>query len=451
MGTIFKAYDIRGIYPEQLDEQTIHRIGKAYADILIDELAKDDISIVVGQDMRTSSPDLAASIIRGITEQGVDVVDIGLASTPTFYYAVTNLGLDGGMQVSASHNPKEYNGVKIVGRKALPVGYDSGIELIEHKVQNNEFKPASQKGNVTRREGILESEIEFSLQHADLAKIGPLKVVADPANAMGAPYLAGLFKRLPGELIQMNFDLDGTFPVHEADPFKDENIRDLKKRVLEEKADLGIATDGDGDRIFFIDEKGQLVEPAILRGLMAKIVLREHPGATICYDIRPGKITRDMIVENGGQPSVTKVGHTLIKAQAIKEKAAFAGESSGHFFFNTEIGMFEMPMIVMLKLFEEICTSGKKLSEIVEPLKKYFHSGEINSTVEDKEAKLKELAAIFKDGKISWLDGVTVEYDEFWFNVRPSNTEPLLRLNLEAVSREAMEKRTAQVLKIIRG
>jgi phosphomannomutase len=451
MGTIFKAYDIRGIYPEQLDEDTIFRIGKAYADILIDELAKDAITIAVGQDMRTSSPSLADSIIRGITEQGVNVVDIGLASTPTFYYAVTNLGLDGGMQVSASHNPKEYNGVKIVGRKALPVGYDSGIDLIEHKVQNNEFKPASQKGTVTHREGILESEIEFSLKHADLTKIGPLKVVADPANAMGAPYLAGLFKRLPGELIQMNFELDGTFPAHEADPFKDQNIRDLKSKVVEEKADLGIATDGDGDRIFFIDEKGQLVEPAILRGIMAKIALREHPGATICYDIRPGKITRDMIVENGGKPSVTKVGHTLIKAQAIKENAAFAGESSGHFFFNTEIGMFEMPMIVMLKLFEEICTSGKKLSEIVDPLKKYFHSGEINSTVEDKEAKLKELAEIYKDGEISWLDGVTVEFDDFWFNVRPSNTEPLLRLNLEAVSREAMEKRTDEVLKIIRG
>ena len=451
MGTIFKAYDIRGIYPDQLDEETIYRIGKAYADILIGELEKDDVTIVVGKDMRTSSPSLAENIIRGITEQGVNVVDIGLASTPTFYFAVTNLGLDGGMQVSASHNPKEYNGVKIVRRKALPVGYDNGIDLIERKVAQNDFRPAAGTGTVTSREGVLENEIEFALQHADLTKIGPLKVVADPANSMGAPFLAGLFKRLPGELIQMNFELDGTFPAHEADPFKDENIRDLKAKVVAEKADLGIATDGDGDRIFFIDEKGQLVEPAILRGIMAKIALRENPGATICYDIRPGKITRDMIVENGGKPSVTRVGHTLIKAQAIEENAIFAGESSGHFFFNTEIGMFEMPMIVMLKLFEEICTSGKTLSEIVDPLKKYYHSGEINSTVEDKEAKLKELAEIFKDGQISWLDGVTIEFDDFWFNVRPSNTEPLLRLNLEAVSQQAMDQRTEEVLKIIRG
>jgi phosphomannomutase len=451
MGTIFKAYDIRGIYPEQLNEETIYRIGKAYADILVGELAKDDVTMAVGRDMRTSSPSLAENIIRGITEQGVNVVDIGLASTPTFYYAVTSLGMDGGMQVSASHNPKEYNGVKIVRKKALPVGYDSGIDLIEDTVAKNEFKPAARTGTVTPKQGVLESEIEFSLQHADLTKIGALKVVADPANAMGAPFLAGLFKRLPGELIQMNFELDGTFPAHEADPFKDENIKDLKQKVVEEKADVGIATDGDGDRIFFIDEKGQLVEPAILRGIMAKIALREHPGATICYDIRPGRITRDMIVENGGKPSVTKVGHTLIKAQAIRENAVFAGESSGHFFFNTEIGMFEMPMIVTLKLFEEICTSGQTLSEIVDPLKKYHHSGEINSTVEDKEAKLKELAEIYKDGQISWLDGVTVEFDDFWFNVRPSNTEPLLRLNLEAISQQAMKKRTDEVLKIIRG
>jgi len=278
-----------------------------------------------------------------------------------------------------------------------------------------------------------------------------LKIVADPANAMGALYLSKLFKELPCELIKMNFDLDGTFPSHEADPFKDENIIDLKKKVVEEKADLGIATDGDGDRIFFIDEKGQLVEPAILRGIMAKIVLKEQPGARICYDIRPGKITRDMIEEYGGIPSVTKVGHTLIKSQAIQEKAAFAGESSGHFFFNTDIGMFEMPMIVVLKLLEEISSIGKKLSQLVDPMRKYFHSGEINSKVEDKEAKMNEIASTYKDGKISWLDGVTIEFHDFWFNVRPSNTEPLLRLNLEAVSKKIMEKRTKEVLNIIRS
>jgi len=451
MAQIFKAYDIRGIYPEELDEEIIFKIGKAYADILIDEAKKDEVTMVVGQDMRVSSPMLTKSLIKGIVGQGVNVIDIGLSSTPTFYYGVTTLGVDGGMQVSASHNPKEYNGVKIVRKKALPVGYDNGIDLIEQKVKTNDFFDSSKKGKVTRKKGVLDREVEFSLKHANTKKIKFLKIVADPANAMGALYLSKLFKELPCELIKMNFDLDGTFPSHEADPFKDENIIDLKKKVVEEKADLGIATDGDGDRIFFIDEKGQLVEPAILRGIMAKIVLKEQPGARICYDIRPGKITRDMIEEYGGIPSVTKVGHTLIKSQAIQEKAAFAGESSGHFFFNTDIGMFEMPMIVVLKLLEEISSIGKKLSQLVDPMRKYFHSGEINSKVEDKEAKMNEIASTYKDGKISWLDGVTIEFHDFWFNVRPSNTEPLLRLNLEAVSKKIMEKRTKEVLNIIRS
>jgi len=451
MAQIYKAYDIRGIYPDDLNEEIIFKIGKAYADILKDEIKKDEVTIVVGQDMRVSSPMLTKSLIKGIVGQGVNVIDIGLSSTPTFYYGVTTLGVDGGMQVSASHNPKEYNGVKIVRKKALPVGYDNGIDRIEQKVKTNDFSDSGKKGSVTREKGILDREVEFSLKHANIKKIKSLKIVADPANAMGALYLSKLFKELPCELITMNFDLDGTFPAHEADPFKEENIIDLKKKVVEEQADLGIATDGDGDRIFFIDEKGQLVEPAILRGIMAKIVLKEQPGARICYDIRPGKITRDMIEEHGGIPSVTKVGHTLIKSQAIQEKAAFAGESSGHFFFNTDIGMFEMPMIVVLKLLEEISSIGKKLSELVDPMRKYFHSGEINSKVEDKEAKMNEIAATYKDGKISWLDGVTVEFNDFWFNVRPSNTEPLLRLNLEAVSKKVMEKRTREVLNIIRS
>jgi len=451
MAKIYKAYDIRGLYPEELNEEIIFKIGKAYADILIDEVKKDQVTIVVGQDMRISSPMLTKSLIKGIVGQGANVVDIGLSSTPTFYYGVTFLGVDGGMMVSASHNPKDYNGVKIVRKKALPVGYDNGINLIERKVKTNDFADSSIKGTVIKEKGILDREVEFSLKYANPKKIKFLKIVADPANAMGALYLSKLFKELPCELIEMNFNLDGTFPSHEADPFKELNIIDLKKKVVEEQADLGIATDGDGDRIFFIDEKGQLVEPAILRGIMAKIVLKEHPGARICYDIRPGKITRDMIEEYGGIPSVTKVGHTLIKSQAIQEKAVFAGESSGHFFFNTEIGMFEMPMIVALKLLEEISSIGKNLSEIVDPMRKYFHSGEINSTVEDKKAKMNELAAYYKDATISWLDGVTVEFDDFWFNVRPSNTEPLLRLNLEAVSKEVMEERSKEVLDIIRS
>jgi phosphomannomutase len=451
MAGIYKAYDIRGIYPDQLDEAIIHGIGKAYADILREELNKDPITLVVGSDARLSSPQLTRSLIAGIRSQGVHVVQIGLASTPTFYFAVARYGYDGGMQVSASHNPKEYNGVKIVRAKAYPVGYDTGIGEIERRVQGNQYRESTGTGGLTEKAGVLDEELRVSLTYGEVEKIKPLKVVADVANSMGAPILEKLFGALPCELVRMNFELDGSFPVHQADPFQEKNIADLKQRVVQEQADLGIATDGDGDRVFFIDETGELVEPAILRGLLAKIVLREHPGATICYDIRPGKITRDMIVEYGGRPVVTRVGHSLIKAHAIAEEAVFAGESSGHFFLDIGYGFFEVPMIVTLKILQEISEENRPFSQIIHPLKRYYHSGEINSEVEDKDAKMAELAEIFGDAKhISWLDGVTIEYDDFWFNVRPSNTEPLLRLNLETRTKEIMERKRDEVLRLIR-
>lgn len=449
---IFKAYDIRGIYPDELNEDLIYQIGRAYADMLKEELGKEKVKMVVGRDMRVSSPQLSESIIKGITDQGVDVIDIGLASTPTFYYAVSMLEADGGMQVSASHNPKEYNGVKIVKAKAFPVGFDTGIEEIMNRVIEDKFQPADKQGEVSKSDEILDKHIKYAFSTGDYSKINPIKVVADAANSMGAPFLEKLFEKLPCELIKMNFELDGTFPAHEADPYKEENIEDLKKRVVEEQADLGIATDGDGDRIFFIDDTGELVDPAIIRGMLAKIVLENNPGATICYDIRPGKITRDMIEENGGKPCVTRVGHSLIKAKGIDLGAKFAGESSGHFFFDTEYGFFETPDIVTLKILLELSKKDMKMSELIKPLKRYFHSGEINSEVEDKDGVMQKLQEVYKDAKnISLLDGVTIEYDDFWFNVRASNTEPKIRLNLEAKTKELMEEKRDEVLKIIRA
>jgi phosphomannomutase len=440
--SIFKAYDIRGIYPNELNEDTAYKIARAYADILKKELKKDNIKVVVGRDMRLSSPSLAEQVIKGFTDQGINVIDVGLVSTPTFYFAVAHYKYDGGIQVSASHNPKEYNGMKIVKAKAYPVSYETGINEIEKKVAENKFSVSKKKGSVSKKDNIIDEEVKSSLNYADIKKIKPFKIVADPANSMGALYLEKLFEKLPCKLIKMNFKLDGTFPSHQADPFKDENTSDLRKEVIKQKADLGIATDGDGDRIFFIDNKGELVEPGIVRGLLSKLVLKKYPGSRICYDIRPGKITYDMIVENGGIPSITKVGHSLIKAQAIKEGAMFAGESSGHFFLKFEGGFFEVPMIITLMLLEDISSEGKEFSQILMPLKRYFHSGEINLKVQNKEAKLKELAEKFKDAKkISWLDGISIEYDDFWFNVRASNTEPLLRLNLEAKTKKLMEEK----------
>lgn len=450
MAGIYKAYDIRGIYPDQLNEALIEKIGSAYADILKEELGKEKITIAVGRDMRLSSPALTKSIIKGITKQGVNVIDIGLSSTPTFYFGVSYLECDGGMIVSASHNPPEYNGIKIVKARAYPVGYDSGIADIEKRVAIGKFSSSLKKGMVKVREGIVDKEVDYEIKFGDISKIKPLKVVVDTANSMGAPYLEKLFEKLPCELVKMNFELDGTFPAHPPDPFQKKNVRDLEKKVVEEGADLGIATDGDGDRIFFVDDKGKIVEPAITRGLIAQMVLRKHPGAKIGYDIRPGKITEDMILKAGGKPFVTKVGHSLIKLQSLKEGAEFSGESSGHMFVRTDYGFFETPIIVTVMLLEALSEYGKKFSEILKPLRRYSHSGEINSEVEDKEARMNKLAEKYSDAKISKLDGVTVEYDDWWFNVRPSNTEPLLRLNLEAKTRKLMEEKRDEVLGIIR-
>lgn len=444
---IFKAYDIRGIYPDELDERLIYKIGKAFVKFLEEDYPGKKLKIVVARDMRVSSPSLSESVIKAITSMGADVVDIGLASTPTFYYAVAKYGYDGGVIVSASHNPKEHNGLKIVRKEAEAIGLVNGLEKIRDYSKTD--IPEGEKGSVVKNEIALKERVEYALNFYDF-NIRKMKVVADTANAMGSLDLRELFKHLDCELIEMNFGLDGTFPAHEANPFKEENVVDIKKRVVEEKADLGIAVDGDADRFFFIDEKGELVEPGILRGIFAEVVLRHNPGANIGYDVRPGQITQDMIVEHGGKPFVTMVGHTLIKKKGREVNAAFAGESSGHFFFKTMFGFFETPLIGTLVLMDEISKRGS-LSEIVAPLKRYFHSGEINFNVEDKDEKMKELANKFSDGEISYLDGISVKYDDWWFNVRASNTENKLRLNLEARTREKMEEMRDKVAKIIKS
>ncbi|PIY78752.1 MAG: phosphomannomutase/phosphoglucomutase [Parcubacteria group bacterium CG_4_10_14_0_8_um_filter_35_7] len=450
--SIFKAYDIRGIYPSELNEEVIYKIGRAYA-VLIQKENEGKITIAVGKDMRLSSPKLKEALVKGLVTQGVNVVEIGLVSTPTFYFAVANYGYDGGMQVSASHNPREWNGLKLVRKKAIPVSEDTGMKKIKAMVEKGEFMEVEEKGEVSKKEGVLQDQIKHDFKYADISKIKLFKVVVDPANAMGALYSEAMFDRLPCELIKMNFELDGTFPNHEADPMKEENTKDLRKRVVKERADIGIAIDGDGDRIFFVDNKGELVPQQIIRGLLAKIFLREYPGATICYDIRPGKITVDMIKEAGGKPVVTRVGHSLIKEKMREVDALFGGESSGHFFLKLEKGVYEVPVIVILKLLQELSESGKSFSELIKPYKKYFHSGEINLVVEDKLGKIKEIEELYKGEakEVNNLDGIMVDMGDFWFNLRPSNTEAKLRLNLEATSNKLMEEKRDEVLKIIRG
>lgn len=451
---IFKAYDIRGIYGVDLDEETAYRLGRAYCEMRKAELAdKKEITVVAGKDMRLSSEALSKKLIEGLLDGGFNVVDIGLVSTPTFYFAVAHYGYDGGIIVSASHNPKEWNGFKLVREKALPISKDSGIfSLRDLVVSEKTFEETAKKGLLSQKEAVVEAMTEEQIALAQPAELKtPLKVVIDPANSMGATYFEALSKKLNWDLVRMNWDLDGTFPNHEADPLKEENMLDLCSKVKEVGADLGISTDGDGDRIFFVDNQGETIEPGIIRAILSKIFLKENPGATIAYDIRPGRITLDTILSQGGRPVVTPVGHSLIKAIAIKEKAVFAGESSGHFFINMKEGCYEVPLIITMKLINEVLGSGKTFSEYIQPYKKYFPSGEINSTVENVTAKIAEIKEKFSNGEQNELDGITVEYPDWWFNVRGSNTEPKIRLNLEARTKGKMTEGVKEVLGVIRG
>jgi len=452
---IFKAYDIRGIYGKDFDEELGLRLGAQFVQMRKKELGKEKLQIVVGMDMRISSPAIKEKLIQGIINAEADVIDIGLASTPTFYFAVANYGYDGGILVSASHNPAEYNGFKMVREKAIPVSGDSGIYELRDKIMASADKPTGgvleeDNGKVVLKNEVLADQVKHDLKFISLSKIKKLRIAIDPANSMGALYFDELFKEVPADVQRINWELDGTFPIHEADPYKPENLAQITKKIIEKKADLGIATDGDGDRIFFIDNEGVPLDPGITRAILCKIFLREKPGSKICYDIRPGRITPDTIIENGGIPSVTRVGHSLIKEQTIKEGAYFAGESSGHFFLNMPEGCYEVPMIVTLKILEELSSSGKSLSEYIKPFKRYFHSTEINSEVASVSAVLDKIKLTYSDARINELDGVTIEYDDWWFNIRGSNTEPVIRLNLEAKSKELMEAKRDEVLKIIR-
>ncbi len=449
---IFKAYDIRGIYNQDFKDHFAYLLGLAFV-----ALRKNDpdysnnkqLKIVVGRDMRLSSPILKKELIKGLTAAGAKVVDIDLVSTPSFYFAVSKYNSDGGIMISASHNPKEWNGFKLVRNKGVAVSGESGIKFLQKIILENKLKPSKKLGIVIKKSGILDEEIKNAFKYVASDDIKKLNIVADAANGMGALYLNKLFSQLNVKVKKLNFNLDGSFPVHEADPSKKENLIEISKTIIREKADLGIATDGDGDRIFFIDNKGQIISPAIIRGLLAKIFLQDKPGSKIGYDVRPGKITTDLISANHGQAIMTRVGHSLIKEQMLTENIYFAGESSGHFFLNLTIGCFEYPLIMILKLLKYFSDSNKSVSACVALYNKYFSSGEINREVDDKEAVLEKIEKKYKDAKIFKLDGISVEYKDYWFNVRSSNTENKIRLNLEAVDKRTMLKKRDEVLKLI--
>ena len=443
--SIFRAYDIRGVYPGELDEETAYRIGRAFVTFLGCK------EVVVGQDMRKSSPSLFESLAKGITDQGADVIDIGYCSTPFFYFGTSKS--PAGMMVTASHNPAKYNGFKMCRDGTVPIGGDSGMDDIKALAVDGKFAEPKKKGKVTKKD-IVSAFIDHNIRFLDNSLSGKkLKIVIDTGNGMGGYTFPKVMDRIENlEYVPLFFDVDMSFPNHEANPLKEENVKDLKAAVIREKADFGVAIDGDCDRCVFIDEKGNTISADIMTGLLAKVLLEKDPGSKILYDLRSSWSTKEVIEENGGVAVTCRVGHAFIKKQMREEDALFAGELSGHLYFRDSYTS-ESSIIATILVINLLREGSRPLSELVKPLKRYYPSGEINSEVKDKQAKMDELENMFKDEAtvISHLDGIKIEFDDWWFNVRPSNTEPLLRLNLEAKTRDRMEEMRDKILSIIRS
>lgn len=449
---IFKSYDIRGIYPSEINEENIVPIIKAIYKLFVTSIKKDlPLNIVLGQDMRVSSPSLFKVALNTLVECGANVIDAGLVSTPSFYFTVFHYGYDAGIQISASHNPKEYNGLKIVIKKGnglIKVGKNTGMEDIKKMALENVQIQSTNKGTVTKKEGILEDEVENSLKIVNNPNIKKFKIVADAANAMGATYIDALFKVVPADLIRMNFELDGTFPVHQPDPLQSETLVDLQKKVVEEHADLGLAPDGDGDRMFFIDEKGNIVPPSIITALVAREMLKKHKGDKVVYDIRYVITPKKVIEENGGISVITKVGHAFITELLNKENGVFAGESSGHYFFR-DTGFAESQEPVILTVLNVLSQEKKTLSQIVDELRRSWESGEINFKVNNASDIMEALKNKYLSGELSTLDGIAITLPDFRFSVRTSNTEPLLRLNIEAEDKSILDEAKTHIIEII--
>ena len=440
MAGIFKAYDIRGIYPEQLNGEIAEKIGRAVVTFL---KAK---KIVIGRDMRPHSVPLFNALVKGITQQGCDVVDLGMCSTPMCYHANGKLKADGSIMITASHNPAEWNGFKICREEAIPLSGQTGIGDLEKLVEKDVWEKAERQGGCSTFD-ISAEYASFLQSHAKVDR--KLKVVVDYANAMGSSEIAGIEQYF--EIIPLYRELDGTFPNHEANPLKTDTLDAIRAKVKEVNADFGAAFDGDADRCGFIDNEGEIIQMDLFTALIAQDILSEAPAGTpILYDLRSSKSVRECIAENGGKPIMSRVGHAFIKAQMRENNAVFAGELSGHYYFKENFTA-ESQGLAMIKLANLICRKNKPVSELVKPLRKYFASGEINSKVSDVQAILNTIREKYADGNLFELDGISVEYPTWWFNVRASNTEPLLRLIVEGNDLATMESKRDELLALIRG
>ncbi|HVM34210.1 MAG TPA: phosphomannomutase/phosphoglucomutase [Actinomycetota bacterium] len=440
LSAIFKAYDIRGLYPDQLDEDAARRIGHAFAHFT------QSHRVIVGRDMRLSSPALSRSFAEGVSSAGASVIDIGEVSTDACYFASGRLDLPAAM-FTASHNPGRYNGIKPCRAGAVPIGSESGLVDIRKLAERSrvvEFDPPG-----VDRLDVLPEYAEHCRALIDETRLRPLKIAVDAGNGMAGKTFPVVFDPLPFEVFPLFFELDGSFPNHPANPIEADNLRDLQQAVLREGCDVGIAFDGDADRMFLVDDRAELISGSTTTALVAERLLKKFPGEKIIYNLICSWAVPEVIVENGGVPIRTRVGHSFIKQVMADTGAVFGGEHSGHYYFRDNFRA-DSGMIAALLVLEALSESDRRLSEIRKPLERYAASGEINSEVADQQEAIEMLAAEFAVGKQDRTDGLTVEFDDWWFNCRPSNTEPLLRLNLEARTREMMEERRDEVLALIR-
>jgi phosphomannomutase len=443
---VFKAYDVRGIYPVELDEEGARAIGRAYVEQF------EPKAIAVGRDMRLSSPTMQEAFAGGAAEAGAEVLDIGMIGTEMLYYAVGELGLDGGGTVTASHNPKEYTGAKIVRRGALPVGADSGLlEIRDRALSLQDVSGGPTPGPVEKRD-VYPGFVAKVMSFIDPSAVRPLRVVIDAANGMAGAMLPPILEHLPVEAVRCFFDPDGSFPNHEPNPLLPENREFIVGKVKEEGADLGIAFDGDADRCFFVDDTGEFVPGDFVTALLAESMLEKNPGGTIIYDVRASWAVRDLVERLGGTAVMSRVGHAFIKLRMREVDAVFAGEVSGHYYFR-DFYQADSGTIPALLVLELVSKRGRKLSEILRPFRdRYFLTGEINTPVGDIALTLQRLKEHFAgQGEVSHLDGISITADDWHLNVRPSNTEPLVRLNLEALDSALMERQRDEALEVIQG
>jgi phosphomannomutase len=447
--SIFKAYDIRGVYPEQLDENVARDIGRAF----VNHLGLSGSRVVVARDMRLSGEALEKAFIQGVTEAGADVLKLGLVSTDALYFAVGHLEEPGGAMITASHNPKQYNGFKLCREDAIALSGEQGIGQIRDLIVSGKLpEPAEYAGSVEKSD-IAEDYARHCLTFINTDGLRPLKIVVDAGNGMAGKMLPPIFGKLPFESVPMYFELDGSFPNHPPNPIEPENMQELQETVVAEGADFGVAFDGDADRCFVVDEKGTTISGDLLAALVAKNVLEKEPGATILYSAVCSKAFPELVQREGGRAIRTKAGHSIIKPQMRENNAAFGGEHSGHFYFRDNY-FADSGIIAMLTVAELVARQEGPLSALLVPIDPYVRSGEINSEVQDQEATLQKVEDHYAqrgDPKIDHLDGLTVDYGDWWFNLRPSNTEPLLRLNVEARDHGTLERERDALLELVRG